>query len=91
MSKFISHIHCRPVLKMGQLDHLSKWSWKEKSGIAAHFVNEGQLLDLGNNYFGEEEDWEYMKLEGIDVAVWKKKNRLYVVLQEHRLEVLHQH
>ena len=32
-----------------------------------------------------------MGLEGIDLAIWEKKNGLLVVLLEHRLEVLYQH
>ena len=31
-----------------------------------------------------------MELEGIDVATGEKINRLWVVQQEYRLEVLHQ-
>ena len=41
-----------------------------------HFFDEWQLLDLENNDSGEKEDVEDMELEGIDVATWKKKNRL---------------
>ena len=31
-----------------------------------------------------------MELEEIDVVTWEEKNGLWVVLQEHRLEVLRQ-
>ena len=57
----------------------------------AHFFDEGQLLDLENDDTGEEEDAEDVKWEGIDVATWENKNGLWVVPQEHRLEVLRQH
>ena len=30
-------------------------------------------------------------MEGIDIAIWGNKNGLWVVLQEHTLEVLQQH
>ena len=53
-----------------------------------HFFDEGQLLDLETDDVGEEEDAEDEELEEINVATWQKKNRLWVVPQEHRLEVL---
>ena len=76
---------------MGKPDGLSRRSGEEKSGMDAHVFDAGQLLDLENNDVAEEEDAEDVELEGIDVAKWKKKNGLWVVLQEHRLEVLRQH
>ena len=57
----------------------------------AYFFDKGQLLDLENYDIGEEEDAEDIELEVIDVATWEKKNGLWVVPQEHRLEVLQQH
>ena len=54
----------------------------------AHFFDEGQLLDLENDDTGKEENAEDVELEGIDVATWEKKNELWVVPQEHRLELL---
>ena len=76
---------------MGKPDGLSRRSGEEKSGMDAHFLDEGQLLDLENDDVGEEEDMEDVELQGIDVATWEKKNRLCVVPQEHRLHVLRQH
>jgi len=73
---------------MGKPDCLSKRSGEEKSGMEAKFFHEGQLLDLGEDNEGNAEDVE---LEGIDVAGWEKKDGLWVVLQENRLEVLKQH
>ena len=73
---------------MGKPEGLSRHSGEEKSGMDTHFFDEGQLLDLENNDAGEEEDAEDLELEGIDVATWEKKNRLWAVPQEHRLEVL---
>ena len=49
------------------------------------------MLELENDDAGEEEDVEDVELEGIDVATWEKKNGLWVVLQEHRLDMLCQH
>ena len=91
MSEFIYHIHYRPGFKMGKPDGLSRRSGEEKSAMDAHFFNEGQLLELENDDIGEAEDAEDVELEGIDVATWQKKNGLWVVPQEHRLEVLRQH
>ena len=69
-------------------DGLFRCSGEEKSGRDAHFFDERQLLNLENDDVGEEEDAEDVEIEGIDVATWKKKNGLWVVPQEHRLEVL---
>ena len=49
------------------------------------------MLDLENNNVEEEEDAKDVELEEIDMDTWEMKNRLRVVLQEYRLEVLHQH
>ena len=76
---------------MGKPDALSRRSGEEKSGMDWHFFDEGQLLDLENDKIGEEEDAEDVELERIDVAAWEKKNGLWVVPREHRLEVLRQH
>ena len=88
MSEFFYHIHYRPGFKMGKPDGLSRHSGEEKCRMDAHFLDEGQLLDLKNDDVGEEEDAEHEELEGIDVARWEKKNGLRVVPQKHRLEVL---
>ena len=56
-----------------------------------HTIDEGQLLDLDNDDAGEEEVAEDVELEGIDVGTWEKKIGLWVVPQEHRLEVLRHH
>ena len=76
---------------MGKLDGLSRCSGEEKSAMDAHFFDKGQLLDLGNDNVEEEEDAEDVEVEGIDVVTWEKQNRLWVVPQEYRLEVLRQH
>ena len=91
MPEFFYHIHYRPGFKMGKPDGLSRRLGEEKSGMNAHFFDEGELMDLKNNNVGEEEDAEDVELEGIDVATWEKKNRVWVVLQEHRVEVPRQH
>src|SRR5437868_15284949 len=84
-------IHYRPGSKIGKPDGLSRCLGEEKSGMEAKFFEEGQLLDLEEHNNGEEEDAEDMELEGIDVAGWDKKNGLWVVPEEHRLDVLRQH
>ena len=76
---------------MGTSDSLPRRSVEEMSGMDVHFFDKDQLLDLENNDVGEEEDAEDIALEVIDVATWEKKNGLWVVPQEHRLEVLQQH
>ena len=76
---------------MGKPDGLSRRSGEEKSGMEAQFFNEGQLLDLEENNNDQEEDAEDVELEGIDVANWEKKHRLWVVPSEYKLEVLRQH
>ena len=76
---------------MGKPDGLSRRSEEEKSGMDAHCFCEGQFRDLKYDDVGEEEDVEDVELEEIDMATWEKKNDLWVVPQEHRLEVLQQH
>ena len=91
MSEFIHHIHYRPEFRMGKPDDLSRRSGEEKCGMDVHYFDEAQLLDPENDHVEKEEDAEDVELEGIDVATWEKKNGLWVVPQEHRLEVLRQH
>ena len=74
---------------MGRPDDLSRCLGEDKFGMDAYFFDKGQLLNLEDDNVGEEEDAEDVELEGIDVATWEKKNRLWVVPQEHRLEVPH--
>ena len=76
---------------MGKPNGLTRRSGEEKSEIDAHLFDEGQLLDLENDNVGEEEDTEDVELQGIDVTTWKKKNCVYVVPHEHRLEVPRHH
>ena len=59
---------------MGKPDGPSRGSGEEKSGMEAHFFDEGQLLDLENDHVGEKEDAGDVELEGIDVHTWEKKN-----------------
>ena len=64
---------------MGKPDGLFRRLGEEKSGMDAHFFEEGQLLDLENNNVGEEEEAEDVELEGIHMATWEKKNGLWIV------------
>src|SRR5436853_5747977 len=91
MSEFIYQIHYRPGSKIGKPDGLPRRSGEEKSGMEAQFFEEGQLLDLEGANNGEKEDAEDVELEGIDVAGWDKRNGLWVVPEEYRLDVLRQH
>ena len=91
MSEFIYYIHNRPRFKIDKPDGLSKGVGEEKSGMGAHVFDEVKLLDLKHDDVGEEENVKDMEKEGIDIATWKMENRLWIVLQEHRFEVLHQH
>jgi len=91
MSEFIYHIHYRPGSKIGKADGLSRRSGEEKCGMEARFFIEGQLLDLEEDDAEERGDADDVELEAIDVASWEKKNGLWVVPEEHKLEVLRQH
>ena len=76
MSEFNYYIYYRPAFKMLKPDGLFRSSAEETSGMDAHFFNERQLLDLENDDSGEEEDVKNVELEGIDMAIWEKKNGL---------------
>ena len=91
MSKFIYNIHYRPRFKIGKPDSLSSRSEEEKSGMDTPFFKEGQVLDLGNNNVLEEKDVKDVEVKEIDMAIWEKENRIRVVLQKYRLEVLWLH
>ena len=73
---------------MGKLDGLLRHLEEDKSGMDTPFFNEGQLIDLENKDIGEEGGTENVELQGIHMTTWEKKNRLWVVPQEHRLEKL---
>ena len=76
---------------MGKPDVLARGSGEQKFEMDAHLFKEGQLLDLEYNDIDEEEDAEDVELEEIDVVIQERKNRLWAVPQEHRLEGVHQH
>lgn len=57
----------------------------------AHFLDERQLLDLGNDIVEEEKYVEDVELEVIDVVTWEQKNELWRDSWESRLEVRYQH
>ena len=48
----------------------------------SQIFEDGQLMVLVED---DEEDAEDVEVDDIDVAGWEKKNRLWVVLPEHRL------
>ena len=76
MSEFRYNIHYQPRTKMGKSDGLSRRSWAEKSAMDAKLCEEGQLLDLGEDKYDNEGNVEDVKLEGIDVSTWDKRNGL---------------
>jgi len=76
---------------MGKADGLSRRSGEEKSRMEARFFDEGQLLDLEEDDTEERRDADDVELEAIDVASWEKRNGLWIVPEEHKLEVLRQH
>ena len=76
---------------MGKPDGLSKRSGQEKSGMHVKFCEAGQLLDLEDDEHDHEGNAEDIKLEGIDVSKWDKRNGLWLVPEENRVEVLRQH
>ena len=91
MSEFCYNILYRPGTKMGKPDGLSRPSGEEKSGMDVKYFEEGQLLDLGEDENDNEGNADDIELEGIDVSKWDKRNGLWLVPEEHRLEVLRQH
>ena len=52
------------------------------------FFEEGQLLDLKENENDNAGNSDDIQLEGIDLSKWDKRNALWLVPEEHRLEVL---
>jgi len=88
MSELFYNIHYRPVTKMGKADGLSRRSGEEKSSMEMKFFEDGQLLVDEEDVEVEAED---IDLQGIDISGWEKKNRLWVVPEVHKLDVLWQH
>ena len=91
MSEFRYNIHYRPGTKMGKPDGLSRCSGEEKSAMDGKFFQVGQLLDLVEDENNNEGNADNIELEGIDVSKYDKRNGLWLVPEEHRLEVLRQH
>ena len=91
MSEFRYIIHYRPGTKMGKPDGISRDSGEEKSAMHARFFKEGQLLNLGKDKNNNEGNAEDIEVEGTDITKRDKRNGLWLVPEEHRLEVLPQH
>ena len=87
MSEFRYNIHYRPETKMGKPDGLSRRSGEEKSAMDAKFFEEGHLLDLGDDENDNEGNAEDIELVVTDVSKWDKRNGLWMVSEEHRLDV----
>ena len=90
MSEFRHNIHYRPGTKMGNPNGLSRHSGEEKSAMDAKFFVEGQLPDLVEDANDDEANVGDIELEGIDASKWDKCHRLWLVTEEHRIEVLRQ-
>ena len=76
---------------MDKLNALSSGLGEEKSRMDVKCFEEGQLLDLGEDEHDNEGNADDIELDGIDVTKWDKCNGLWLVLEEHRPEVLRQH
>ena len=70
---------------------MSRHSGEEKSAINAKFFVEGQLLDLDEDENDNEGNADDMELEAIDVSIRYKRKGLWLVQEEHGLEVQQQH
>jgi len=76
---------------MGKADGLSRHSGEDKSSMEAKSFDKGQLLDLEEDDAEERGDADHVEQEAIDDASWEKKNGLWVVLEDYKLEGLRQH
>ena len=76
---------------MGKPHDLSRRCWWAKPRSDTYYFDKGQLLDLENDNVGKVNNTEDIELQQIGQAAQEKNNGLWVVLQEHRLEVLCQH
>ena len=86
MSEIRYNIHYRPVTKIGKPDGISRRSGEETSGMHAKFFEKGQLLNLGEDENDNEGNAGDLELEGIELSKWDKRNGLWLVPEEHRLE-----
>ena len=73
MSEFTYYMHYGPGFKIGKPDGISRHLGVAKSGMYAHFFDEGQLLELENDDVVEEEDTEDVELEGL---IWEHGRRI---------------
>ena len=64
---------------MEKPDSLSRRLREEKLGIEGKVFDEGQLMVLGEDENEGEGNAEDVEVEGVDVAGWEKKYRLWVV------------
>ena len=91
MSEFRYNIHYGPATKMRKPDGLSRHSGQEKSAMDAKFFDEGQLLDLEEDENDNQGNADNIELDGMDHSKWDKHNGLWLVPEEHTLEMLRQH
>ena len=90
MSEFRYNIPYRPEINIGEPDGLFRPSGEQESAMDAKFFEAGQLLDLKENENDNAGNSDDIQLEGIDLSTWDKRNGLWFVPEEHRLEVLRQ-
>ena len=76
---------------MGTPDGLCRRSVEEKSVMDAKFFQKGQLIDLVADESDNKGNRNNIELEGIGVSNWDKREELWLVSEEHGLEVLRQH
>ena len=70
------------------IHYIPRRSGQAKSGMDAKLFEEAVLLDLGEHENDNVGNAENITLEGIVVSTWAKRNGLWLVREEHRLEVL---
>ena len=72
-------------------DGLSRRSVEEKSLMDTKFLQKGQLIDLVADESDNNGNRNNIELEGIGVSKWNKCEELWLISEEHGLEVLRQH
>ena len=76
---------------MGKPDGQARCSVEENSGMAGKFLEVEYLLNLVEDEKYNAYNQDEIELDGIDVANCDKRKELWLVPEEHRVEVLRQH
>ena len=88
ISEFPYNIHDRPVTKMGKPDGQARRSVEENSRMAGKFLQVAYLLNLVEDENNNECNQDEIELDGIDVTNCDKRKALWLVPEEHRVEVV---